>query len=134
MRWHLRNHNCKQILLGISHDAGYAPFLDDVVSSEEDKNRITIIEGYPIVRELSATGLNVMNLNGIFRTKKLMDRTETQGLLERGVSPPMTNGAQTWAKISTTPAPVVTPIMIKNGVERSQWQACSHCESGSHSG
>lgn len=28
-RWHLRNHNCKQILLGISHDAGYAPFLDE---------------------------------------------------------------------------------------------------------
>jgi len=30
-RWHLRNNNCKQILLGISHDAGYAPFLDEVV-------------------------------------------------------------------------------------------------------
>ncbi|TVY94233.1 hypothetical protein LAWI1_G002264 [Lachnellula willkommii] len=46
MRWHLRNHNCKQILLGISHDAGYAPFLDEVVG-QDDRNRITIIEGYP---------------------------------------------------------------------------------------
>lgn len=32
-RWHLRNQNCKQILLGISHDAGYAPFLDEVVGT-----------------------------------------------------------------------------------------------------
>lgn len=29
-RFHLKNQNCKQILLGISHDAGYAPFLDEV--------------------------------------------------------------------------------------------------------
>ncbi|TVY75681.1 hypothetical protein LSUE1_G008671 [Lachnellula suecica] len=48
MRWYLRNrnHNCKQILLGISHDAGYAPFLDKVVT-QDDRCRITIIEGTP---------------------------------------------------------------------------------------
>jgi hypothetical protein len=114
MRWHLRNHNCKQILLGISHDAGYAPFLDEVVATEEDKSRITIIEGPPIVRELSATGLNVMNLKTIFRTEKLVDRAEIPP--ERVVSPPATNGATTWAKTAGTPAPTTTPLVLKNGV------------------
>lgn len=118
MRWHLRNHNCKQILLGISHDAGYAPFLDEVVVTDDDKNRVTIIEGPPIVRELSATGLNIMNLKTIFRTEKLVDRTELP--VERVVSPPSTNGSTnggtTWAKISGTPAPAALPVVLKNGV------------------
>lgn len=47
-RWHLRNHNCKKLLLGISHDAGYAPFLDEVVK-HNDRSRVTIIEGPPTV-------------------------------------------------------------------------------------
>jgi hypothetical protein len=73
MRWHLRNHNCKQILLGISHDAGYAPFLDEVVK-QDDRCRVTIIEGPPTVRELTSTGLQIINFNKIFREGKLTER------------------------------------------------------------
>ncbi len=75
-RWHLRNINCKQAILGISHDAGYAPFLDEVLRDEETRRRITILEGFPTVRELVATGLNILSLNDtLFRSEKLIDRT-----------------------------------------------------------
>ncbi|CAG8956939.1 hypothetical protein HYFRA_00011989 [Hymenoscyphus fraxineus] len=96
MRWHLRNHNCKQILLGISHDAGYAPFLDEVITPE-DRYRITIIEGPPVVRELTATGLQVLNFNNIFRAEKLISRLPT---------PPTTT---TWAgAVAAPPSPVIS--------------------------
>ena len=72
MRWHLRNHNCKQVLLGISHDAGCAPFLDEVVM-QDDRCRITIIEGTPTVPELAATGLHILNFDNIFRAERLVD-------------------------------------------------------------
>jgi len=100
MRWHLRNHNCKQILLGISHDAGYAPFLDEVVT-QDDRCRITIIEGPPTVRELVSTGLQILNFNNIFRAEKLVDR------LASSPTPP-----STWAgvtSIAPPPAPIAPP-------------------------
>ncbi|KAF4625676.1 hypothetical protein G7Y89_g12489 [Cudoniella acicularis] len=104
MRWHLRNHNCKQILLGISHDAGYAPFLDEVVTPD-DRCRITIIEGCPTVRELAQTGLQILNFNNIFRSEKLIPRLPT---------PP-----STWAGVTSIapPPPIASPVIsIKNGV------------------
>ncbi|KAK4180728.1 hypothetical protein QBC36DRAFT_15424 [Triangularia setosa] len=74
-KWHLRNHNCKQVILGISHDAGYAPFLDELFQEDSVQNQITILEGVPVVRELRAIGANILNLNNIlFRSEKLVDR------------------------------------------------------------
>jgi hypothetical protein len=107
MRWHLRNHNCKQILLGISHDAGYAPFLDEVVT-RDDRCRITIIEGPPTVRELNATGLQVINFNQIFRSEKLIDRLGD------------TSTPATWAGVtSILPSPVSgSPVLVKLGVPK----------------
>ncbi|CZR65987.1 uncharacterized protein PAC_15887 [Phialocephala subalpina] len=105
LRWHLRNHNCKQILLGISHDAGYAPFIDEVVTPD-DRARITILEGPPAVRELQNTGLTILNFNKLFRAEKLVDRQTTSP------APP-----NTWAGVtSTAPAvPIPSPIIAKNG-------------------
>ncbi|KAK8086746.1 hypothetical protein PG994_001720 [Apiospora phragmitis] len=74
-RWNLRNFNCKQILLGVSHDAGYAPFLDEILRDDSTRKRITILEGFPTVREIIATGANVVNFDDLFRTDKLVDRT-----------------------------------------------------------
>jgi hypothetical protein len=59
----------------VSHDAGYAPFLDEVLR-EENRHRITILEGFPTVRELQATKVNILNLSqDLFRSDKLVDRT-----------------------------------------------------------
>ncbi len=74
-RWHLRNPNCKQVFLGISHDAGYAPYLDDLLQDQEVRGRVKVLEGLPMVRELQATGVATLRLtDSLFRFEKLVDR------------------------------------------------------------
>ncbi|KAM5351930.1 hypothetical protein ACJ41O_004653 [Fusarium nematophilum] len=74
-RWHLRNHNCKHILLGIGHDAGYAPFLDEVLQDEDSRNRVSLLKSVPMVRELESLKMNTFEFDDIFRTTKLTDKT-----------------------------------------------------------
>ena len=113
MRWHLRNHNCKQILLGISHDAGYAPFLEELISTDMERNRVTIIEGPPIVKELSATKLQILPLENIFRSDKLVSCSGPGR-----VTSPETNGATSWAKLTSIPSTTIsTPIQLKSGMD-----------------
>lgn len=126
MRWHLRNHNCKQILLGISHDAGYAPFLDKVVTPD-DRCRITIIEGPPAVHELVATSLQIINFNQLFRAEKLVDKSPTYpapalphtwagvtSIRPTHQTSPVTNGASIKR---SSPAPVPTWIPSPRGLD-----------------
>ncbi|KAI1213639.1 uncharacterized protein F4807DRAFT_469518 [Annulohypoxylon truncatum] len=70
-RFHLRNYNCKQIVMGISHNAGYGPFLDGLINNDNTKQRITILEGTPTVQAILNIGVSVMNFHTIFRTEKL---------------------------------------------------------------
>lgn len=103
-----RNHNCKHILLGVSHDAGYAPFLDEVLKDEPTTRRVTIVEGPPIVPELYNTGVGVIKFNGIFRNEKLVDR-----LPNTSPAPP-----STWAGVTSFASPPSAPLAlapIKNG-------------------
>ncbi|KAF7558347.1 hypothetical protein G7046_g5808 [Stylonectria norvegica] len=129
-RWNLRNHNCKQILLGISHDAGYAPFLDEVRRDDATRKQITVLEGFPTVRELKATGVNVLDFSdAIFRRNKLVDRVSTPGPFSAAppvqpiVSPPesisstspvATSSSYAVATTSVTPPPqLVLPLAPK---------------------
>lgn len=71
-RWHLQNSNCKQILLGISHDSAYAPFLTEILRDELTRRQVTVFEGVPTAKELAATGVNVFSEDkDLFRTEKL---------------------------------------------------------------
>ncbi|KFY25675.1 hypothetical protein V491_01649 [Pseudogymnoascus sp. VKM F-3775] len=132
-RWNIRNHNCKQILLGVSHDSGYAPFLDEILRDESTTRRVSIIEGTPIVRELAATGTRVLNFDHIFRNDKLLERQSPYSQfqqLSHGLPPAqlqaLSNGRtqsptppNTWAGVTsiplTTPPPLVFPVTLKNG-------------------
>ncbi|KAL1903402.1 hypothetical protein Sste5346_000028 [Sporothrix stenoceras] len=72
-RWHLHNVNCKIVVLGISHDSGYAPFLDELSSDQSTRHRLRILEGSPTVRELIATNIEIVNFNDtVFRADKLV--------------------------------------------------------------
>ncbi|KAL0470197.1 hypothetical protein QR685DRAFT_246664 [Neurospora intermedia] len=113
-KWNLRNYNCKQLLLGISHDAGYAPFLDELFQDETKKRRVTVVEGIPTVRELVSTGVNILNFNDeIFRSEKLVDktalRTNTSPLITTSSSstttPTVSNGNLPTPTSSTTSTP-----------------------------
>ncbi|OAA67271.1 Zinc finger, CCCH-type [Niveomyces insectorum RCEF 264] len=73
-KWHLKQVNCKLVVLGISHDAGYAPFLDEITHNEATRQRVVIAEGPPTVRELLATNVKVLHLNNsVLRADKLGD-------------------------------------------------------------
>ncbi|RYP74499.1 hypothetical protein DL771_002973 [Monosporascus sp. 5C6A] len=113
-RWNLRNYNCKQIVLGVSHDAGYAPFLDDLASDASIRQRITILEGYPTVREIESTGVEILSMKDIFRGDKLINRT---ALTPSSASVSSASGSISYATITqkASPPPQLTlPITLKS--------------------
>jgi hypothetical protein len=66
--------------------------------------RVTVLEGVPTVRELAATGVNILNLNSrLFRSEKLIDRIPS----EPYVSPVSFEAKATPASITSagTPTP-----------------------------
>lgn len=93
-RWNLQNANCKRIFLGISHDAGYAPFLDDIMQDDRTRDLLYIIEGFPTVRELRNTNVNIINLTKtVFRGDKLVDKSRStlaMAPLPAPIAPPPT--------------------------------------------
>lgn len=108
-RWHLNNANCKMVILGISHDSGYAPFIDELHSTTDARNRLHILEGFPTVRELKAFGLPTINLNDtVFRDDKIVvDRTNS-GFGNSNGHKAASNGAV------TPPEPVQAPVYAPN--------------------
>ncbi|CAK7202321.1 hypothetical protein SEUCBS139899_005043 [Sporothrix eucalyptigena] len=94
-RWHLNNVNCHLVALGISHDSGYAPFLDELSSDRATRNRLSIIEGFPTVRELVATNVEIVNFNdAVFRSDKLqVDRFSSALAAVASVASAYTNGS-----------------------------------------
>lgn len=123
IRWHLRNHNCKQIVLGGSHDGGYGTFLDDVLRDDASRQRVTIMEGVPSPRSLLDTKLNILNLNDeLFCREKLIDPRHMADSLPRAMSGTLTASA-TVAGMSPLPPPytnsAATPLM--NGAPPSSY-------------
>ncbi|KAF3766097.1 hypothetical protein M406DRAFT_88894 [Cryphonectria parasitica EP155] len=114
IRWHLRNHNCKQIVLAISHDSGYASFLDEIIRDTETRQRVTILEGVPTHRDLRATNLNILNLNKeLFRAEKLVDRRLSDPTLSPMASPAVVAG------MTPLPPPSATTVSRKHSIPSS---------------
>ncbi|UNI20011.1 hypothetical protein JDV02_006147 [Purpureocillium takamizusanense] len=71
-RWHLQNQNCKHILLGISHDSSYAPFVSEILEDESTRQCITVLEGVPVPHELASTEVKIMDIGkNLFRCESL---------------------------------------------------------------
>lgn len=88
-------------MLGISHDAGYAPFLDETLQNEATRQRISIIEGVATVPDLVATNVKIEKLgDGLFRDDKLSDKYPTLAQIASSQSPP----AQLIASRTASPA------------------------------
>ncbi|KAF6821679.1 c-x8-c-x5-c-x3-h zinc finger protein [Colletotrichum sojae] len=135
-RWHLRNHNCRQILLGISHDAGYAPFLDEILQDTDTRARVSLIEGVPTVRELKNTSVHILDpIPSLFRDQKLIDRSgdrfaeattynhfnissisTTSSPLQAVASPASATPNSSWAGVTkaSPPPQITTPLANKN--------------------
>ena len=68
----LHNCHCRHILIGCSHDNGYARLLEDV-ADRQNLNRVTLLEGVPFERELASlkTKYDTTRFPGLFRTAKV---------------------------------------------------------------
>ncbi|KAI1805698.1 hypothetical protein F4811DRAFT_569896 [Daldinia bambusicola] len=112
LRFHLRNFNCKKAVLGISHDASYAPILAKIVT-DDTKERINILEGTLTVSGLVALGLHIFNIPRLFRYEKLSVKPQD---ITRQI-PPIPSNTPSWASVVRTPAsppPKITlPIPLK---------------------
>ncbi|POS71389.1 hypothetical protein DHEL01_v210214 [Diaporthe helianthi] len=116
IRWNLRNFNCKQIVLGVSHDAGYASFLDEILRDEASRRRITILEGVPSTRDLASKNLNTLDLNAdLLRAEKLVDKTLRDPTPPSAVSSPVA----VVAGMSPLPPPSATPVSVTASVASS---------------
>lgn len=105
-RWHLGNQNCKHILLGIGHDSGYAPFLEEIVHDEDSRRCVSLIKGPPLARELDSLQMNVIDFNDIFRATKLVSdkssqMTNAQRTLPIRTQTSSNNGPSTQAAVLT---------------------------------
>ncbi|KAL1860595.1 hypothetical protein Daus18300_009085 [Diaporthe australafricana] len=112
IRWNLRNHNCKQLVLGVSHDAGYAPFLDEILRDDASRRRITILEGTPSTRDLASANLNTLNLNAdLLRAEKLVDKALRDPTPPSAVSSPVA----VVAGMSPLPPPSASTVSAATG-------------------
>ncbi|KAJ1325008.1 cleavage and polyadenylation specificity factor subunit 4 [Microdochium nivale] len=130
--WHLKDVDCKQILLGVSHDAGFEAFAKDIVAKEELNKRVTILEGQPTTPQIKSTGVNIITFDRIFRpdmpvAQRPLVRSSTSTSSIAASTPEIAPSApasvlsaspapMTWATITrkASPPPVITfPIPLK---------------------
>ena len=112
-KWNVRNYNCSQILLGISHDAGYAPFLDEIMQDDQTRRKFTVIEGFPAVKELVNTGVNILKLSpSLFKTEKLVDRMSTFQAPAVSAIAPVLTPVSTPTPPPGLPAPAPAPTAV----------------------
>lgn len=99
-------------MLGVSHDAGYAPFLDEILRDDASRRRITILEGTPSTRDLASANLNTLNLNvDLLRAEKLVDKALRDPTPPSAVSSPVA----VVAGMSPLPPPSATSVSAAAG-------------------
>jgi hypothetical protein len=69
----LHDVHCHQVLLGCSHDNGYARLLDDTMGDAMLVDHITLLEGVPFERELASlqASFKTIKFDNMFRSTKL---------------------------------------------------------------
>ncbi|KAL1956427.1 hypothetical protein VTO42DRAFT_7313 [Malbranchea cinnamomea] len=88
----LYNCHCHQILLGCSHDNGYARLLEETMADRDLMGRISLIEGVPFEKELSLikTAYRVTKFEGLFRDTKIVpSRDNWAGAARNGPNQPI---------------------------------------------
>jgi hypothetical protein len=70
---YLHDVHCHQVLLGCSHDNGYARLLDDTMGDAMLVDHITLLEGVPFERELAnlRASFKMTKFDNMFRSTKL---------------------------------------------------------------
>lgn len=97
--------------MGVSHDSGYASFLDHIITDDDTLSLLSIIEGVPTVRELRQKDLNIVHFGHIFRSDKITDRiAQPLSPCRNSTPPPLPPGdAASPASSSSSNAPDTPP-------------------------
>ncbi|KAI5799890.1 hypothetical protein EDC01DRAFT_523986 [Geopyxis carbonaria] len=110
LKWHLKNANCYRILLGASHDNGYARVLSTL-----NHSRIELLEGPPFGRELEALEIPQVRFPELFATSKIESFTSTTPSTPPGLSAPSQSPKFSYAAAAaaTTPPPSPQATMVQ---------------------
>ncbi|KAI4867194.1 hypothetical protein F4820DRAFT_414675 [Hypoxylon rubiginosum] len=112
-RFHLRNFNCKLILMGVSHDVTYAPYLDHLIHDETFKQRIIVLEGCPTVQDIVSTGITITSFKNIFRSDKLRVHSPQSETTQAASPPPSVSYAAITQTKASPPPQITLPIPLK---------------------
>lgn len=69
LEWHLKNYNCRRIILGASHDNGYARVLKKV-DGKEALEKIHLLEGPPFGKEFDGLLYKRLKYEEVFSPEK----------------------------------------------------------------
>lgn len=103
LMWHLNNYNCLKVVLGASHDNGYARTLSSIIS-EGNYARVLLVEGTPFASEVRSLQFQSTRLLDIFESQKLEVPkyvTPTYALPKTPLSPKTSNSYANAAVAST---------------------------------
>ncbi|RPB11540.1 hypothetical protein P167DRAFT_553971 [Morchella conica CCBAS932] len=70
LTWNLNNYNCVKVILGASHDNGYARTLSSI-SSDGNTEKVLLIEGTPFASEVRKLQFPCTKYTHIFESQKL---------------------------------------------------------------
>lgn len=70
-RTHFHNNQCRQIVLGCSHDNGYARLLENHMQDSQEVGRVTLLGGVPFEKELETLPFDKKTIPGLFRDTKI---------------------------------------------------------------
>ncbi|KAI0384900.1 hypothetical protein F5Y04DRAFT_248021 [Hypomontagnella monticulosa] len=111
MDFHVRNFNCKHLLLGVSHDPGYTQIVHDIVRTDDFRRRVTLIEGSPAVKEIAESGISITHFGHIFRHEKLP--VEAQQDQRTSLIPSLSYAAAISQPTASPPPQITLPIALK---------------------
>lgn len=71
LKLNLYSPTCRHIMLGCSHDNGYARILGEISNYNYLVDKITLLEGVPFGREFAALPFKIQKFEGLFRPQKI---------------------------------------------------------------
>ncbi|KAI1095205.1 hypothetical protein F5B19DRAFT_489749 [Rostrohypoxylon terebratum] len=121
-KFHLRNINCKRVILGVGHNAGYKPYLEDLMRTEDTEKRLRILEAAPTVPAILDLGIDVINCHHLFRIEKIVQKFPKLPTIHPLPAPSTGTSYAAVAQPKNAPPPpeVKLPIAIKKPASSAQ--------------
>ena len=82
LNFYIGNGQCKHIILGCSHDGGYAPALEKFAAEDSTRDRITLLNGGPMHPQIAALGFSkTLTLRTVFGLQEVKKATPAAAVI-----------------------------------------------------